>query len=74
MSQPQLYRKIKALTDKSIASHIRSIRLHKGLELLKTTDLSISEVAYDVGFSDPGYFSKTFLQEFGFLPSTIKND
>lgn len=71
ISQPQLYRKIKALTGKSIAAHIRSIRLLRGYELLQSTDLNISEVAYAVGFTDPNYFSKSFVKEFGFLPSKI---
>ena len=71
MSQSQLYRKVKALTNKSIASYIRAIRLQKGLELLKTTDLNVSEVAYEIGFSDPFYFSRTFSQEFGFPPSKV---
>ncbi len=69
ISQSHLYRKIKALTGKSIASHMRSIRLYRGYELLQSTDLTISEVAYDVGFTDPNYFSKTFHKEFGFPPS-----
>lgn len=71
ISQPQLYRKIKALTNKSIASFIRTVRLHKGRELLQTTEAIVSEVAYDVGFSDPSYFSKTFSQEFGYPPSDL---
>lgn len=69
MSQSQLYRKIKALTDKSIAAYIRTIRLQKGYEMLKTTNLTVSEVAYDTGFTDPNYFSKTFSKEFGISPS-----
>jgi len=40
------------LSNKSIASHIRTVRLYKAKELLLTTDLNISEVAYDVGFKD----------------------
>lgn len=70
-SQSQLYRKIKALTNKSIAAYIRSIRLARGRELLQTTDLNVSEVAYDVGFTDPNYFSKSFIKEFGFPPSKL---
>ncbi len=69
LSQPQLYRKIKALTDKSIAVYIRAIRLQKGKTLLETTDLTVSEVAYEVGFSDPSYFSKAYSQTFGYPPS-----
>ncbi len=72
LSQPQLYRKIKALTDKSIASYIRTVRLHKGRELLKNSALNVSEVAYQVGFTDPAYFSRTFSEEFGFAPSDLR--
>ncbi|MEN0003929.1 MAG: ATP-binding protein [Bacteroidota bacterium] len=72
MSQPQLYRKIKALTNRSIAAYLRSIRLQEGKVLLATTNHTIAEIAYQVGFNDPKYFSKTFLQEFGVLPSTFR--
>ncbi|MBK9337513.1 MAG: DNA-binding response regulator [Lewinellaceae bacterium] len=72
LSEVQLYRKIKALTGKSTAIYIRSIRLHKGLELLRSTHSTISEIAYDVGFEDPNYFSRTFSQEFGVAPSEMR--
>jgi len=72
MSEVQLYRKIKALTDKSTAIFIRSARLAKGKELLQTTNLNVSEIAYEVGFDDPNYFSRTFSQEFGVAPSEIR--
>jgi len=72
LSEVQLYRKIKALTGKSTAIYIRSVRLHKGLELLRSTTLTISEIAYDVGFDDPNYFSRTFSQEFGAAPSEMR--
>ncbi|MEN0049099.1 MAG: ATP-binding protein, partial [Bacteroidota bacterium] len=73
MSRSQLFRKIKALTGKSPTVFIRSIRLHEARHLLKTTDLSISEIAYRVGFSTPNYFSTSFLEEFGQQPNTIRN-
>ena len=47
-------------------------RLHKALELLKSTDLQISEIAYDVGFSDPSYFTRMFRQEFGKAPGEVR--
>lgn len=72
MSRSQLYRKIKALTDQSIVAYIRSIRLQKGLELLQTSDLTVSDVAYEVGFTDPAYFSRAFSKEFGKSPMDIK--
>jgi signal transduction histidine kinase/CheY-like chemotaxis protein/ligand-binding sensor domain-containing protein len=74
MSHIQLYRKLKALTDKTPSIFIRSIRLQKAMDLLKNSNLNISEIAYDVGFSDPNYFSKTFHQEFGKPPRSIRDD
>ena len=68
LSRQQLYRKTKALTGKSVASYVRLIRLHHGKQLLQTTDLNVSEVAYQVGFSDPSYFSKSYSEEFGYSP------
>ena len=47
-------------------------RLHKALELLRSTDLQISEIAYDVGFSDPSYFTRMFRQEFGKAPGEVR--
>jgi signal transduction histidine kinase/CheY-like chemotaxis protein/ligand-binding sensor domain-containing protein/AraC-like DNA-binding protein len=72
MSKVQLYRKIKALTNKSTAIYIRSIRLQKAADLLRSTTLSISEIAYEVGFDDPKYFSRTFSNEFGVSPSEMR--
>lgn len=71
LSQSQLYRKVKALTGDTPNSFIRNIRLKKGMELLKTTDLNVSEVAYSVGFNDPNYFSKTFHKLFGKSPKVF---
>ncbi|MFT6320789.1 MAG: AraC-like DNA-binding protein [Granulosicoccus sp.] len=68
LSRQQLYRKTKSLTGKSVASYVRLIRLHHGKQLLQTTDLNVSEVAYQVGFSDPSYFSKSYSEEFGYAP------
>ena len=72
MSRTQLFRKLKALTGKSATRFIRSIRLEKAKGLLETTDLSISEVAYQTGFGSAAYFSKTFQEEFGAAPSEVR--
>ena len=69
MNQMQVYRKVKALTGKTPSQFIRSYRLQKGLELLQKGELNISEIAYDVGFTDPSYFSRVFQKEFGKSPS-----
>lgn len=71
-SNTQVNRKLKALTGKTPSQFIRSIRLQKAVELLKTTDLNVSEIAYDVGFNDPNYFSRTFSEEFGFPPNEVR--
>jgi len=72
LSQSQLYRKIKALTDLSTAAFIRRYRLQKGKELLQTTELTIGEIAYMVGFTTPNYFSDAFFEEFGVRPNVIR--
>jgi len=73
MSESQLYRKLKALTGKSTAIFIRTIRLHKASELLTTTSLNVSEIAYETGFSDPAWFSRVFKEEFGVSPVSFRN-
>lgn len=72
LSNTQVNRKLKALTSRTPSQFIRVIRLERAMELLKTTDLNVSEIAYDVGFNDPNYFSRTFLEEFGLSPSEIR--
>jgi AraC-like DNA-binding protein len=72
LSESQVYRKIKAMTNLSTAVFIRSIRLQKGKELIQQTDKSISEIAYSVGFKDPTYFSRSFKEEFGYSPSELR--
>ncbi len=71
MSESQLYRKLKAITGKSTALFIRSIRLKKAKELLSEGQSNVSEVAYDCGFNDPSWFSRAYKEEFGFPPSDI---
>lgn len=72
LSNTQVNRKLKALTGKTPSQFMRSIRLQKALELLQTTDLNISEIAYRVGFNDPSYFSRSFSEEFGRPPNAIR--
>ncbi len=69
LSQSQVYRKLKAISGKSTAVFIRSIRLKLAKELLSTTNKTISEIAYETGFNDPSWFSRAFKDEFGFSPS-----
>ena len=71
LSESQVYRKLKAITGKSTAVFIRSVRLQRGKELVQSTDKTISEVAYEVGFNDPSWFSRAFKEEFGYAPSAL---
>lgn len=73
LSKAQLHRKVKAATGKSPALYIRSVRLHKAMELLLSSDLSISEIAYSVGFNSISYFSRTFAQEFDKTPREVRS-
>ncbi len=72
LSNMQVNRNLKALTGETPSRFIRSIRLEKAMELLQTSDLNVSEVAYDVGFKDPAYFSRAFSEKFGQAPNTIR--
>lgn len=72
MSQSQLHRKLKAIVNMTSNHFIRSVRMHRAMELLQNGKGNISEVAYSVGYDDPGYFSKTFRNFFGRLPSDIQ--
>lgn len=69
MSRPVLFRKTKMLTGLSVIDLIRNVRLKKAEMLLRQRKLSISEVAFTVGFSDPKYFSKSFRSQYGKSPS-----
>ena len=69
LGRVQLYRKTKALTGYSPVELIRITRLKAGDQLLKTTDLSVAEVAYKVGFGTPSYFSKCYRELFGRSPA-----
>lgn len=74
MSRMQLHRKIKALTGRSTALYVRSVRLQRAMELLAGSDMNVSEIAYAVGFDDPKYFSRVFSEEFGLAPSEVRGN
>lgn len=69
LSKHQLFRKIKSATGESPVNFILKTRLQKGLKLLRSNYLNISEIAYKIGFNDPNYFSRAFKKEFGETPS-----
>lgn len=72
LSRTQLHKKLKALTGQSASLFIRQMRLRAGMNLLKTTNLGVGEIAYQVGFDDPNYFTRCFTQEFGTPPSETR--
>lgn len=72
-SRVQLYRKVKAVMGISVVDLLRKSRLQRAKTLLEQTDKSIAEVAYEVGFSSPSYFTKCFKDEFNMQPSDIRN-
>ena len=73
LSRVQLYRKVKAMTGSSVVDLLRKARLAKAKRLLESRSMSISEVAYDVGFSAPSYFTKCFKDEYNMLPGDVAN-
>jgi signal transduction histidine kinase/ligand-binding sensor domain-containing protein/DNA-binding response OmpR family regulator len=71
MSRHNLHKKLKALVGKSPSLYVRSVRLHRAKELIEEGEKNISEIAYNVGFSSPAYFSRCFKEEFGYPPSNV---
>jgi signal transduction histidine kinase/DNA-binding response OmpR family regulator len=72
MSRSQLHRKLVAITDLSASDFIRSYRLNLAREKIENKTGSISEIAYEVGFNSPSYFSKAFKEKFGVSPSEFE--
>ncbi|MBR2229845.1 MAG: substrate-binding domain-containing protein [Prevotella sp.] len=73
LSRVQLYRKVKSISGSSPVELLRTARLNRGYQLLLTTGKNVSEVAYDVGFTAPSYFTKCFKDEFGVSPSDLQS-
>jgi signal transduction histidine kinase/DNA-binding response OmpR family regulator/streptogramin lyase len=73
LSRSQLGRKVKALTGRSLSVYLRSLRLQKARQLLLSTDLPMKEIAYDVGFPNPSYFSTSYTEEFGESPTNTRD-
>jgi DNA-binding response OmpR family regulator/anti-sigma regulatory factor (Ser/Thr protein kinase) len=71
-SRTQLHRKIKALTGKSTIQLVTEIRLHKAEQLLRTTRLNISEIAYACGYTDPAYFAQVFSRQYACSASEFR--
>ena len=71
MSRTQLYRKFRSLTDKTPNDYFLTLRLHKAMELLSSSEISVSEAAYGTGFKNLSHFSRAFTHEFGINPSEV---
>ncbi len=72
-SEPQLNRKVKGIIDMTPGKYIRSVRLALAQRLLRGSDLSITDIAFECGFLDPEYFSKVFKQETELTPTEYRN-
>ena len=73
VSYSSLNRKSRRLTGKSAVQLLRHLRLQNAKNLLQHQELSISEVAYDSGFTDPAYFSRVFSREMGLTPTAYRS-
>ena len=69
LSRVSLYKRLLALTGKTPVDCIRTVRLKRAVQLLEKSQLSIANIAYEVGFNNPTYFSKVFKDEYGTVPS-----
>jgi ABC-type sugar transport system substrate-binding protein/AraC-like DNA-binding protein len=73
LSRVQLYRKVKTITGLSPVELLRQMRLQQGYVLLSTTNKTVQEIAHEVGFATPGYFSKCFREQYGKYPMELRN-
>ena len=73
LERSQFYRKIKALTNFSPVELIRNLRLKQGRKLITTSEKTVSEIAYETGFSTPAYFTKCYREAFGETPSETRS-
>lgn len=73
MSRVHLYKKILSITGKTPVEFIRIIRLKRAAQFLRESQQTVSEIAYQTGFSNPKFFRKYFKEEFGVLPSEYQD-
>jgi len=71
LSKAQSYRKIKSITGLAPNQLIQKLRLRESLKALKNKDKTVAEIAYDVGFNSPTYFTRVFKKRFHILPSSF---
>lgn len=74
MSRSSLYNKMKAITNMGIADYINKLRMEKAINLLATTEMNITEITTEVGFSTARYFSTAFKQYTGSTPTQYKEN
>ncbi len=74
ISRVQLYRKVKAVLGIGVGDYINNFRLEKAKELLISTSMNISEIAYSCGFASPNYFSTTFKSKYGLTPKDFRSN
>lgn len=72
LSRVQLYRKVKAITGQTPVELLRQMRLQQAYALLTSTTKTVGEIAYEVGFGTPGYFSSCFKKQFGKYPTDLR--
>ena len=72
LSRVQMYRKVKVLTGLSPTELLRQMRLQRAAALLSSTTKTVAEIAFEVGFNTPGYFSKCFKEQFGKQPTDLR--
>jgi TolB-like protein/AraC-like DNA-binding protein len=71
MSRSNLLRKVKKLTKLSVSQLISQVRLQRGMEMLRTSSLNVSEISHQVGFSSTSYFIKCFREYYGYPPGEV---
>lgn len=74
LSRSSFFKKLKSLTGFAPVDLVKEVRLAKAAKLIETTDDSITEIAYSVGFRDSGYFGKCFRKKYGMTPKEYRND
>ena len=72
LGRVQLYRKVKAITGQTPVELLRQMRLQRAYALLGNTTKTVAEIAFEVGFNTPGYFSKCFKEQYGKLPGALR--
>ena len=73
ISRSQLFKNVKRATGKSVSKFIRDVKLEEAFKQLQERDLTVSQVAHNVGFSSHAYFATCFKDYFGYSPSEVKS-